>query len=301
MENAIELDQKITIQDRLNQHPNSYRYLLLDPLKSVSIINPLHLQQLQDAPEVRTIYTVLRGDLPHSPQHCPLLVLLAYPGEHCEFSWLASSEDYARSEMLQEKRYLCGWLCSTTAPEQLASELAERFNNLIENTVTPFFEPLRFELLQVMEPDGLATCLWPVNHWWYMTSTGNICVQTGKVAEEKWVPASDTALTQQEIPGIFSLLQAWQLVRPVLPMDAAINAANTWLNIEETGHFEKENRNFLSLCHLTLAVDIEQHPAVRALLEQVIANPSLRLSRLVSALPDAVWDELEKSDKTSAA
>lgn len=294
MENELLDNASIILMDRLNQHPNLYRYLLLDPLKKVSCVNPLHLDNIQQALGKDAIYPVLRRDLAYLPEYCPQLVLLASPGERCEYQGLDEAENYARSEALHEKRYFCACLASTQGPALLAKFLAEQCNHFVESSFLAFFEPLRFELLHAMSPkESLAASLAPISHWWYMTAAGELACQAGHDAEEKcrlnWLAEE----TQQHMPEIRQLLLAWQQVNSTLPSDAALQAAKAWGHTIKTGLIEKGDRYFLALNRLTLGVDIEAHPVSRNLLLQEVANPSQRFTKILQALPDVIWQELK--------
>lgn len=279
--------------DCLNQHMDEYRYLLLDPLKKVASANPLSLQKLQQNLGREAIYPVLRADLAYSPAHCPQLVLLSRPGEPCGFSWLNRAEDYARSEVLQDKRYLCGWLSSAQQPELLAVSLAEQWRR-VSHDFLPFFEPLRFELLQAMSPqNGLAGSIWPVSHWWYMTVAGELTCQTGKEQVDKWRLGWGVEWAQQNVRAIGHVLKAWSVVNAALPADAAMQAAVMWKKTANAGLNDTRDSYFLASYSLGIGADIAQHPAVKGLIQQVIADPSMRLSQRLQGLPDRVRQEIE--------
>lgn len=292
MENSVINNQSVTLTERLNQYSEMYRYLLLDPLKTVSSVNPLHLHKLKKSLGDDAIYTVLRRDLAYSPAHCPLLVLLASPGEECNYPWLDGTEGYARGEALQDKRYLCGWLVSSQKPEQLAVSLAEQCHR-VSHAFLPFFEPLRFELLQAMSPqNGLAGSIWPVNQWFYMTVAGELACQTGNESDEKWQLNWGAEWVQQNVCAVGHILKAWGTVSAVMPSDAAMQAAMMWKKTAETGLNDTRDSYFLAAWSLGLGVDIAQHPAVKELIQLVITDPSVRLSRRLQALPEATKQEL---------
>lgn len=294
MENLIINNQPVTLTERLNQNNAAYRYLLLDPLKRVAGVNPLHLYNLKLYPGERAIYPILRRDLAYTPEHCPQLVLLASPGEECNYPWLDGTEDYSRGEALHDKRYLCGWLASSQKPEHLSVSLAECCVRIKEGAFLPFFEPLRFELLQAMsKEDELAGSIWPVERWWYISAAGNMVCQKGKPVDEKWRFNWGTEIVQQNIRAIWQLLFSWSQVSPALPHDAAVQAASAWKSSAATRLSSPVDRNFMALNRLTLGIDIAEHPAVSELIQQAVANPSQRISRLLQTLPDAVWRELE--------
>ncbi|WP_312983566.1 hypothetical protein [Atlantibacter sp.] len=275
----------------LNQHTDEYRYLLVDPLKKIASANLLSLPKLQQ-PGRETIFPVLRADLAYSPTHCPHLVLLARPGESCQPPWITHAENYAQSEVLQEKRYICGWLSSEEEPESLAISLAEQCGR-VSNTFLPFFEPLRFELLQAMSPeDGLAGSIWPVSHWWYMTVAGELACQIGKETTDKWRLNWGGEWAQQNVRAIGQILKAWGSVCTTMPSDSAIQAAMMWKKTEGTGLNDIRDSYFLAAYSLGLGVDIAEHPAVKERMQQVIADPSLRLSQCLEALPASIKQEL---------
>jgi len=295
MENIMADNADITMLDRLNKYSDTYRYLLLNPLKKVPYNNPLHVDNLQQTLGNKTIYPVLRRDLAYSPKHCPQLVLLASPGERCEYRDFNSAEGYARSEALHDKRYFCAWLTSAQEPAALAGSLAEQCLHLMKPSFLPFFEPLRFELLQAMSPkESFAGSLWPIHHWWYMTAAGELACQAGKYSEEKWRLHWQAEETQQYVPAIRQLLLAWQQVTSTLPYDAALQAAKAWKHTLKTGLKEKNDLYFLALNRLTLGIDIETHPVVKNLLMQEIADPSHRFTKFLQKLPDAIWRELKQ-------
>ncbi|GEM_PF-581865 len=293
MENSITNDHSVSLTQRLNQYSEMYRYLLLDPLKTVSSVNPIHLHKLKQSLGEHAICPVLRRDLAYSPEHCPQLVLLASPGEECNYPWLDDSESYARGEALQDKRYLCGWLVSSQKPKQLAVSLAEQCNRL-SHVFLPFFEPLRFELLQAKSPvDGLAGSIWPVNQWFYMTVAGEIVCQAGYKPDEKWRLNWGAEWMQQNVCAVGHILKAWGAVTTVMPSDAAIKAAMMWRKTVETGLNDTRDSYFLTTWCLGLGVDLSQHSIVKDLIQQVIADPSIRLSRRLQALPEMVKQELK--------
>lgn len=284
--------------DWLNQHTDEYRYLLVDPLKKVASANPLSLAELQRKLGGDVIFPVLRRDLAYSPDHCPQLVLLARPGEACHYPWLNGTEAYARGEVLQEKRYLCGWLSSAQAPESLAVSLAEQCNR-ISHAFLPLFEPLRFELLQAMsQEDELAGSIWPVSRWWYMTVAGEPACQTGKASNETWRLSWGVEWVQQNVRAVGQILKAWGTVSTVMPSDAAMQAAMMWKKTAETGLNDTRDSYFLAAWSLGLGVDTAQHPAVKELIQQVIADPSVRLSRRLQALPGTIKQELKHNAVT---
>lgn len=288
------------LADVLELKRDEYRYLLIDPLKVVSDVRQLHLSHLQKRVGDQAIRPVLRQDLAYSPQHCPQLVLLAAPGTACDTALLECLVDYATEEALHEKRYLCAWMSSAQALEQLAATLADWCNLLVSSAFFPFFEPHRFELLHATSPaKKLSGSIWPVSHWWYMSAAGNITVVDGNKATDKWQLTWGVQHAQQEARMVWQLLFAWQRVCPTLPSDAVQQAAAAWREVEKTELTHTEDRLFLALNRLTLQINIEQHPQIKALLQQAIASPALRFTQLLNSLSESVWFELDNQSSSS--
>ncbi|MDK9355133.1 hypothetical protein [Lelliottia wanjuensis] len=289
-----------TLADIMELKRDEYRYLLIDPLKAVCDVRPIHLSHLQKTLGDQAIRPVLRQDLAYSPQHCPQLVLLATPGCGCDAALLECLVDYAAEEALHEKRYLCAWLSSPQPLEQLVVTLADWCNHLDNSAFFPFFEPHRFELLQATSPaKKLGGSIWPVSHWWYMSAAGNITVVDGNEATDKWQLTWGVQHAQQAARMIWQLLFAWQQVCPTLPSDAVKLAAAAWREVEKTELTHVEDRLFLALNRLTLLVNIELHPQINALLQQAIASPALRFTQLLNSLPESVWFELDNLSSSS--
>ncbi|MRS17526.1 hypothetical protein GJV06_21860 [Enterobacteriaceae bacterium RIT691] len=289
-----------TLADILELKRDEYRYLLIDPLKTVSKVRPIHLSHLKKTLGDQAIRPVLRQDLVYSPQHCPQLVLLAEPGTECDTALVESLVDYAAEEALHEKRYLCAWLSSRQPPEQLVITVANWCNNLDNSEFFPFFEPHRFELLHATSPaNKLGGSIWPVSHWCYMNAAGNITVVDGNEATDKWQLTWGVQHAQQEARMIWQLLFAWWRVCPTLPSDAVKQAAAAWREVEKTELTHIEDRLFLALNRLTLQINIEQHSQINALLQQAIASPALRFTQLLNSLPESVWFELDNLSLSS--
>uniref|UniRef100_UPI00262352D7 hypothetical protein n=1 Tax=uncultured Cedecea sp. TaxID=988762 RepID=UPI00262352D7 len=206
---------------------------------------------------------------------------------------LNRTEDYARSEVLQDKRYLCGWLSSSQPPELLAASLAEQCNH-VSDAFLPLFEPLCFELLQTTRAqNGMTGSIWPVSHWWYMTVAGELACQLGKEPVEQWRLNWGEEWAQQNVRAIGDILKIWGAVNVSLPSDAAIQAATMWKKMASTGLTDTRDSYFLAAYSLGIGVDIAQHPVVKNLIQQVIADPSLRLSQCLQTLPDTLKQDIK--------
>ena len=96
------MDTLTNLTDALNARQNEYRYLVLDPLKKVASWDPLHADMLRYSHGNDALRRILRPDLAWSPEHCPILLLLASPGGSLDEDLVRSSETYALRETLYE-------------------------------------------------------------------------------------------------------------------------------------------------------------------------------------------------------
>ncbi|WP_233500330.1 hypothetical protein [Enterobacter cancerogenus] len=287
----------MTITEIMNTRQNEYRYLLLDPLKGVSSSNPLNQELLREVWGDKVLQIILRPDLAHAPEYCPRLLLLAKPGGSCDEAILRTSEQYSCGEALYEKRYVCGWINSSLAPESMADLVASLCKKLKTGMVIPFFEPLRLELLQALSPlQPLSSFIWPISQWHYLSSAGKLVTLKGKLSDRDqkgWIKWRSIQ-TQQQVRDIWRLLSAWGQICTSLPDDAAIQAAEAWAKSATPALHHKSDRLCLALNHLTLPVDISRHPDVQVLLQQAARDPQQHFTQLLTTLSDAVWQELSQ-------
>lgn len=277
----------------LNAKHSEYRYLLLDPLKSVASWNSLHLTYLQEKWGCESLLRVLRPDLAYSPEHCPVLLLLASPEADCDEAIVLESEAYSRDERLYERRYVCGWISSPLALDALAAELAGLCKQIKREDIVPFYEPLRLELLQTLgEADELSSLMSLISQWWRVSCSGHLTTLSGKSGGEEWRLKWGAERAQNEVRNIWRLLFAWQKTQETLPPDAALQAADAWARSATAKFHHTGDQLCLALCYLTFPCHITEHPDVQSLLRQVASDPNLHFTQLFPTLPNAVWQTL---------
>lgn len=182
------MDTLTNLTDALNARQNEYRYLVLDPLKKVASWDPLHADMLRNSHGSDALRRILRPDLAWSPEHCPILLLLASPGGSLDEDLVRSSETYAFGEALYEKRYVCGWLNSALSPDEMAVWLADLCKHIKPGVSIPAFEPLRLELLQATaDPELLAGLLAATSQWHWMSCTGELRTLSGRSGDDVWM------------------------------------------------------------------------------------------------------------------
>lgn len=287
------MDTLTNLTDALNARQNEYRYLVLNPLKNVANWNPLHADMLRNSQGSDAQRRVLRPDLAWSPEHCPILLLLASPSEYLDEDLVRSSETYAFREALYDKRYVCGWLSSALSPDEMAIWLADLCKHIKPDISIPVFDPLRLELLQTTaDPGLLAGLLASTSQWHWMSCTGELRTLSGKSSNDTWMLNWGTKQAQAEAPNIWRLLFAWYESSDALPREAVRLAADAWSASEKVGLHHLSDRLCLALNALILPVDITTHEAVQARLQDAAENPALYFTQLLQTLPDKVWQEL---------
>ncbi len=283
----------MSLSELLNAKCDEYRYLLLDPLKSVPSWNALHLNRLNDVFGNDALYRVLRPDLAYAPQYCPVVMLLALPGILCNEELLLKSEEYSRDEKLYEKRYICGWISSPLAPEAFAAELAGLCKQVQRENIVPFYEPLRLELLTALNgKNEFSRLISNISQWCWISCSGRMQVLSGTTEGDEWRMKWGTECAQNNVRDIWRLLSAWHKTGGSLPADAAKQAADAWAKSELARLPHKADTVCLALSYLTLPDNITAHPEVLALLEQVASHSDLYLTRLFPTLSDALLQTL---------
>lgn len=202
------------IAERIAAHraPEDSVYLLVDPLAGCAPDHPLSPSSLAAALGDDALVSVPRPDLAHTVGACPILVRLAGPGLAPAADLLALTERLALTETGYRKRYGCGCLLSPLSADALAEHIAARcltFSASASGGVSPWFEPLRLELLAASMADSLGSALWPIRAWLLPTSWGEIAMVSGAPGEACDVPpiARDA---QREAALIALLLAAWR-------------------------------------------------------------------------------------------
>ncbi|QCR35372.1 hypothetical protein [Nissabacter sp. SGAir0207] len=273
----------------LTDPATDYRYLLLDPLKPLSSLNPLNINRLTAQLGEEALTVVPRADLAHSPCHCPRLVCLATPGAPLPTALLAQSVAYARGELAARKRYVCGWLATPLPPAELAAALAATCSRLggaiADYRVEPFYEPLRMEYLHRVK--GFQGVIWPIRQWWTLSASGHLFSLEGREPKGDWQPTWGVLCLLQQMDEIERLLSAWRQ-GATLPTDAVERAVVAWQASEQYGLTQPQDRRYLALNALTNTLDLD-HPLLRPLLARAVANPSLLFTQLLAGLPQRAW------------
>ena len=267
---------------RSERAPNDYLYLLLDPLAPCEPHEPLSIDSLTQSLGENGIARVLRPDLAHTPDACPALIQLAAPGDMPNTDLLAASEHHASDDASCKKRYVCGWLTSDLPITALADHLEARCLDVITpvagKRMTPWFEPLRLELLAAAIGRAMPALLGPVRHWLCPTSWGSYTLLQGAPAGTSVDDPALARQTQQLAPLVNDFLDVWRhaLTLPttyapmrwrgatVLPPQAAVHAFRIIRDAHSRGL--RLGADIIDLCthRVFIHPHLPQHPGVQA-------------------------------------
>ncbi|WP_269511581.1 DUF4123 domain-containing protein [Burkholderia sp. IMCC1007] len=284
---------------------NDYLYLLLDPMAECAPEDPLSIASLTQALGEQAITRVLRPDLAHTAEACPALVQLAAPGELPAKALLESSERYAYEDAGYKKRYVCGWLSSECPPETLAEHLAARCLDVAPaatQSVSPWFEPLRLELLAASVGNTFPDLLWPIRRWLCPTSWGGYTLFRGAPTGAGMDIPALARQTQRLAPLIGDFLDAWRLALrfpltyaprhwrgdTLLPPQAAAHAFRLVRDAHKRGL--RLSADVIDLCmhRVFIHPDLPLHPHVQADIARALAGTSTLQARF-ETYDDSAW------------
>lgn len=289
--------------------PDDHLYLLVDGLAECDAEHALSVPSMRAALGDAAVERVLRPDLAHAPEVCPALVQLAAPGEDAQEQLLALSAHYAAEDARYRKRYICGWLLSAHPLSAVAEHLAEQCLATSAGPgqpPTPWYEPLRLELLTAALGNQIASVLGPIHTWLCPSSWGSLALLQGGTqgnAGPVQAPLPQQARqTQRLAPLINDLLAAWRqaLRRPppdaplywqgssLLPPQAAAQAFRLMRDAQRLGL--NNERDVLSLCLHQLFVHpfLPQHPDVQSDIAAAAAGDTALQARFAT-YDDAHW------------
>ena len=284
---------------------NDYLYLLLDPMAECTPEDPLSIVSLMQVLGEQAITRVLRPDLAHTAEACPALVQLAAPGEAPATALLESSERYAHEDAGYKKRYVCGWLLSECPPETLVEHLAARCLDVAPaatQSVSPWFEPLRLELLAASVGNTFPDLLWPIRRWLCPTSWGTYTLFRGAPSGAGMDIPALARQTQRLAPLVGDFLDAWRLALrfpmtyaprhwrgdTLLPPQAAAHAFRLVRDAHNRGL--RLSADIIDLCmhRVFIHPDLPQHPQVQADIARALAGTSTLHARF-ETYDDSAW------------
>lgn len=290
------------------REPQDHVYLLVDALGECSEAHPLSIPSLVRDLGEDAIVRVLRPDLAHTPAACPALIQLAAPGAEPAKRLLALSAIYAEEDLGYSKRYVCGWLLSSASPEVVAQRIAELCritSSGASKGTTPWFEPVRLELLAAALGPQVGAMFAPIKAWLFLTSWGGFSVlhRTSTIAQDD--KADLVRHTQHAAQLVNEVLGAWRLAQRqvlsfapwkwngagLLPPQAAVHAFRLVRDAERLGLRRREDIITLSLHRVCIHPLLPEHVEIqRDIFEAADGKASLE-SRFEN-YDDAIWQRI---------
>lgn len=250
-----------------------YRYLLIDPLKSIRSDEPLELSNIKSVFAENDVMTLLRPDLSHEPNACPHLILLAKPNEDIELELLELTQIRSQREQTLYKHYICGWISSALDIQSLAEKIINLGNELgclyspNSPSFFPFYEHIRLQLLQEsLSIEGVfSERLSFAKSYIYNNYYGQLIdVISRERLYENIYPLISRSLLQQalqyqdEPKATYGLLKLWLDNVASLPDNAISLSAKKLLEAKNIGFSNLEDRLIYSLYSLIYNVDLMQ-------------------------------------------
>ncbi len=285
---------------------DDYLYLLVDGLAECAGDHPLNVSSLIRSLGEAAVTRVLRPDMSHSPEACPALVQLAAPGEAAPQRYLESSADYADRDLAYNERYVCAWLASPKPLEAIASHIAAQcqVTTAEDGWPSPWYEPLRLELLIGAMNSRAGDLLDPIRFWLFpvswggntlLRSSGYPCTEDlGKTARQ----------TQQLAPETKAFLGLWRHAlqfregfapwrwtgASVLPPQAAVHGFRL---IREAQRFGLKGSDLISLSlhQVFMHPHLPQHPDIQKAIAQARTG-AIDLQSHFASYSDATWKRI---------
>lgn len=197
---------------KVNQGPEDYAYVLVDPLaqpapQPIPLVDTLRAELGDEA-----LTRILRPDLSYSLQSCPALVCLARPGESPLQAMLDLTEEQFAADAYRCKRSICGWLVSEHPADAIAAHLLTLCSLPTAHGETrfyPIFEPIRLELFWAHFASRKNGAWWPIKHWLVPTSGGQHRRLVGDPANNE-APPKNASKIQEDAPLVIQLLSTWR-------------------------------------------------------------------------------------------
>lgn len=297
------LDQLLPLLNK--SYLNSYRYLLVDPLKPVKVGEPLALINIKAVFPESSIEPILRPDLSYNIDFCPHLIQLGAPGEAIEKELLALCLHRCHQEQLSYKHYIDGWLCSEYSIKEVAANLVEAgldIGSIIKpdkHYFFPFFEHVRLQLLQegLQQNSGCFLKQFEfLQQYAFMNLYGElnsltVASQDNKLPMLNSLLLSNVFSYQTEPKLVFNLTKIWLNNTPSQPSTPLLSAARAAANARQLGLTHNEDIIAFGLYSLLSTKKITSNSDVMDKITQAIDEPG-SLNDSFGKLSSNVWCDL---------
>ncbi len=294
-----------------HRDPHDHVYLLLDALAECSQAHPLSIASLQRDLGESAVTRVPRPDLAHTPTACPALVQLAAPGAAVEKRFQHMSARYAREDIAYRKRYICGWLLSHAAPELVAQHIAAQCRIASSNagkTITPWFEPVRLELLTAALGHHIGGLLTPIRAWLFPTSWDSFAMVRSTPQASHSDHGASIRNTQHAAQLVNDFLGVWRLAQRqilsfapwrwsgpgLLPPQAGTHAFRLVRDAQQLGLRNSRDIITLSLHRVCIHPLLAQHAQIQHAIVEA-AKGAFSLESRFETYDDAAWKRIYAS------
>jgi len=303
-------DTRVSVTNFAGQYrsPDDYIYLLVDGQADCALDHPLSVPSLIESLGASAVTRVLRPDLSHTPGICPALIQLAAPGEEVSPHYFELSAKYAEWDLGYNRRYICGWLGSEQPLEVIARHIATRCETIAseDGWPSPWFEPLRLELLVGAMGPQAGDLLGPIRVWLFPVSWEE---GYNQIRSTNYFPDSELPQlvreTQQLAPVIRRFLGAWRhMVRnppifapwgwkgnSVLPPQAGVHGFRLIRDARSLGLKNSRDLISLSLHQVFLHPDLPQHPEIQQFIAQACKG-AIDLHEHFLTCSDTFWKRI---------
>ena len=287
---------------------HDHLYLLVDPLAGCKPSHPLSVSSLiQDLGEA-AVERILRPDLAYVSEACPALVELGAPGQECPKQYLELSARYAQEDLAYNKRYVCGWLLSPAPLGAVARHVAEQCrisSSSPSKSMTPWYEPLRLELLAAALGTGLAGGLAPISAWLLPTTWGSYSILRGGPSSAEREDADLVRHTQHAAQLVSDFLDVWRLAQQdrhsfapwrwtgagLFPPQAGVHAFRLVRDAQQLGLRNTRDILLLSRHRVCIHPHLIKHPDIQRDIRDA-ANGIESLRDRFATYDDANWKRI---------
>lgn len=300
---------KETVIDFARRHrtASDYFYLLVDGQAECALDHPLSVPSLIRSFGEAAVTRVPRPDMSHEQDHCPALIQLATPGEGVSKDYLDLSADYSAWDLNYDERYICGWLTSREPLEVIAAHIAARCYTSADEAgdPSPWFEPLRLELLLCAMQKQAGCLLRPIQNWLLPLSWGAYTIARSPEYACDPELSERARQTQQLAPEVSAFLGIWRhaLTLPegfapwrwkgpgILPEQASVHGFRLIRDARQLGLHNSSDRISLSLHRVFMHPLLPQHPHIQQAISQARAG-SLDLPSHFATYSEATWKRI---------
>lgn len=284
---------------QLNSEPlrKGYRYILLDMLGAVSELNDLYLEALKSELSPMDLQPVKRPELIHDLDSCPHLVCIGKPNQDINAALVTQSFWVAEADHWASKPYVCGWIASELAIDELSEQLVsigEQLGELLSMRFVPFYEPFRLEIFQACsgKSDGLASLLKKGLGYFYLDSHQSLSALpfgSSHQADDRDLVGQNLGFFQRHRADLFQLYHMWYEINQQQQKPLAADALKNLLTYYWLAHqlllTDRQDKNIFVLFSMQYG-DLMRSEVLKAIIKTVIQHEPGQLAARFKLVDD---------------